>query len=291
MPASAVLALLAACTLWGVSFVATKVALDALPPMAVVAARLVVSAACFGLWLAVRRRRLDLGGWWLRLVVLSLCGVSLHYGLQTAGLKYTTASAGSVYAVTGPVTIAVLGALFLGERLTFQKVAGIGVALVGVLVVIGLDPLRSFAVGGRAWGDLLVLASIVLWGVFTVLGKTATDRFGPVTVTAVMTLLGAATLLPFGAAAAVRSGVTPTGMAPSAWLAILFLGVGCSFGAVLLYVAALGRSEAQKVGVFLYTIPPITALTAWPVLGETPGSRFVVGAALVVAGVVLTERA
>lgn len=287
MPLTAVAALLAACTLWGVSFVATKIALGALPPLVVVGARLMLAAVCFVAWLAVRRRRLELRGWWGRMLVLSLCGASLHYGLQTVGLQYTSASAGSVYAVTGPVTIAVLGALFLGERLTGRKVLGIAVALLGVLTVIGLDALRGFELGGRAWGDLLVLLSIVLWGVFTVLGKAATDRFGAVVTTAVATILGALTLVPVsGYQAAVRGVSTAAGP----WVAVGFLGVGCSFLATLLYMTALHRSEAAKVGVFLYTIPPITALVAWPALGEVPGLRFVVGAALVVGGVVVTER-
>lgn len=288
MPMVAVLALLTACLLWGVSFVATKVALATLPPLVVVGARLSLAALCFAVWLAARRQRLGLRGWWGRMWLLSLCGASLHYGLQTVGLQYTSASAGSVYAVTGPVTIAILGAVFLRERLGARKVLGIGVALIGVLTVIGLDALRSFDLGGRLWGDLLVLLSIALWGVFTVVGKRATDHFGALTTTAVMTLLGAVTMLPAAAYEAADRGVSSD---VAAWLAVAFLGIGCSFLATLLYMVALHRSEAAKVGVFLYTIPPITALVAWPMLGEVPGLRFVLGAGLVIAGVVLTERA
>jgi drug/metabolite transporter (DMT)-like permease len=75
-----------------------------------------------------------------------------------------------------------------------------------------------------------------------------------------------------------------------AWLAVGFLGVGCSFLAVLLYFAALRRTESQKVGVYLYTIPPMTAVVAVLYLGETLTASLVLGAALVIAGVALTER-
>jgi drug/metabolite transporter (DMT)-like permease len=79
-------------------------------------------------------------------------------------------------------------------------------------------------------------------------------------------------------------------MSLDAWLAIGFLGVGCSFLAVLLYFVALRRTESQKVGVYLYTIPPMTAVVAVLYLGETLSVNLVVGAVLVIAGVALTER-
>lgn len=293
MPAKACFALLLACVLWAVSFVATKEALRSTPPLTVVALRLLVSAGCFVAWLglAPRRHRLSkLRGFELRLLLLSLCGGSLHYGLQTVGLQYTSASNGSLYAVTAPVTIAVLGVLFLGERPTLGKTVGIAVALAGVLTVMGLDELRSFRLGGRAWGDLLVLTSIVLWGVFTVLGKSTTDRLGAPIVTAAVTVLAAVTMLPVGYWELGRHSASLQTLPTGAWAAIGFLGIGCSFLATLLYFVALERSESQKVGVFLYTIPPMTAIVASLVLHETLGLRFFAGSALVIGGVVLTER-
>jgi drug/metabolite transporter (DMT)-like permease len=293
VPAKAYSALLLACVLWAVSFVATKTALESAPPLTVVALRLLLSAGCFLVWLTMTRRQHPLSalrGYGWRLLLLSLCGGGLHYGLQTVGLQYTTASNGSLYAVTAPITIAILGVLFLRERPTLGKVAGIAVALAGVLTVMGLDELRSFELGGRVWGDLLVLTSIVLWGVFTVLGKSVTDRLGALPVTAAVTVLAAASMLPVGYWELEQRGASLRTVSLEAWAAIAFLGVGCSFLATLLYFVALQQSESQKVGVFLYTIPPMTAIVASLVLHETLGPRFFVGSALVIGGVVLTER-
>jgi drug/metabolite transporter (DMT)-like permease len=293
MPIKAYSALLLACLLWAVSFIATKKALESAPPLTVVALRLIVSAGCFLVWLALTRRRLPLPAlralaW--RLVLLSLCGGGLHYGLQTLGLQYTSASNGSLYAVTAPLTIAVLGVLFLRERPTLGKTFGISIALAGVLTVMGLDELRSFELGGRVWGDLLVLTSIVLWGVFTVFGKSATDRLGAPILTAAVTVLAAVSMVPVAYWELERRGASLRTVSVEGWAAIAFLGVGCSFLATLLYFVALEMSESQKVGVFLYTIPPMTAIVAYLALGEALGLRFFVGSALVIGGVVLTER-
>jgi drug/metabolite transporter (DMT)-like permease len=284
MPGRARIALLTAAFLWAVSFVAVKVALDEVPPLVVVTLRLLISAACFMPWVVAAggTRGFDARGLG-RLFVLSLFGTSLHYGTQTIGLQYTTASNGSVYTTTGPITILLLSALVLGERITLRKAAGVAVAVIGVLVVMGAETLGSFEFG-NVKGDLLILASIVMWGLFTVFGKRMTDELGALRVTAWVTILGAVTMIPFGW---YEARVTSFEMAQTpvdAWVAIAFLGVACSFFATLLYFVALGQSESQKVGVYLYTIPPMTAVVAALYLGEiiTPN--------LVIAGVALTER-
>jgi len=276
--------------LWAVSFVAVKVALDAVPPLVVVALRLAISAACFLPWVIAMGGTRGIGGRGLgRLFVLSLFGTSLHYGTQTIGLQYTTASNGSVYTTTGPITILLLSALVLGERITLRKAAGVAVAVTGVLVVMGAETLGAFELGNIK-GDLLILASIVMWGLFTVFGKRMTDELGALRVTAWVTILGALTMVPFGWCEARAAGFEITKTPVDAWVAIAFLGIACSFLATLLYFVALGLSESQKVGVYLYTIPPMTAVVAALYLGEVITINLVVGAVLVIAGVALTER-
>jgi drug/metabolite transporter (DMT)-like permease len=291
MPSGARLALITACVLWAVSFVATKVALEAAPPLVVVSLRLLVSAACFLPWV-LRPGGSAIGGarGLARLFGLSLFGAGLHYGLQTTGLQYTTASNASLYAVTAPITILLLSAAFLGEHITARKALGVSLALAGVLVVMGPETLTSLDLDAHVKGDLLVLVSIVMWGLFTVLGKKVTDELGALKVTSWVTLIGALWMLPVGVSQGRATGYSLASMTLEAWLAIGFLGVGCSFLAVLLYFVALRRTESQKVGVYLYTIPPMTAVVAVLYLGETLSANLVLGAVLVIAGVALTER-
>ncbi len=289
MPAAARLSLLLACFLWAISFVATKVALETVPPLTVVTLRLVMSALCFAAWAAVAGG-LGVGrGWWPRLLLLSLIGAALHYGTQTVGLQYTSASNASLYAITAPITIALLGALLLKERLGLRTIVGISVAVAGVLVVMGPQTLLALSLPTRLLGDLLVLASIVMWGLFTVLGKRATDELGALSVTAAVTVMGALWMVPVGLAEIHARSFSLAMISPRAWLAIGFLGVTCSFLATLLYFAALARTDSRKVGVYLYTIPPMTAAIAAVSLGESLTLGFLAGSVLVFAGVALTE--
>jgi drug/metabolite transporter (DMT)-like permease len=286
------LALLGACVLWAISFVATKIALEVVPPLTVVSLRLLVAAVFFLPLLAFtgRWRRVADRGVLLKLFGLSLFGAGLHYGFQTVGLQTTNASNASVYVATGPITILLLAVLFLGEKLNSRKVVGIVIAMAGVLMVMGLDTLAGFELDGNLMGDLLVFASIVMWGCFTVFGKKITGELGALTVTAAVTLIGAAWMAPVGWIEIQRTGFSLAGITPVAWLAIAYLGACCNFLAVLLYFTALGHTESQKVGVYLYAIPPMTAVAAALVLAEPITLGLVVGTLLVIGGVALTER-
>jgi drug/metabolite transporter (DMT)-like permease len=286
------LGLLFACFLWAVSFVATKVALGSLPPLTVVTARLLVSAVCFLGWFAwrgVRPKVASLGALW-RLFWLSLIGTGLHYGTQTIGLQYTTASNGSIYAATCPVWISLIAWVVLGERLSGRKMAGIAVALVGVLTVMGAKTLLSFELVGHLLGDSLVLVSIVLWGLFTVYGKRESEDLGALQLLGAVTVLGSLWMIPVGWWEISSRGVTLAEVSGKAWGAVGFLGVTCSFLATLLYFVALEKGESQKVGVYLYTIPPMTTVVASVALLEPIGLNFVAGSLLVLTGVWLTER-
>ena len=283
-------ALLTAAVLWGVSFVATKIALVSAPPWTLVTARLIMAALCFAIWLLVRQaarhpsRRQLLG-----LFALSFAGTGLHYGTQTVGLQWTTASNGSLYAVTGPIFIAILARLFLSEPLTARRIVGIALAVLGVITVIGLDTVLAFQLG-HLFGDALVLFSIFLFALFTVAGKPLTDELGSLTVTAWVTMFGAAWMVPIGVAETHLTGFQLSTVSAEGWAAITFLGIGCTFLAVLCFFSALGQTDSQTAGVYLYAVPPITALVAWIRLDEQLGWSFFVGAVLILFGVRLTER-
>lgn len=292
LPVSAKAALMGACFFWAASFIATKTALNNIPPLTLVTLRMSISSLCFLLWLLVRRKKIPFGGWsWLgRLFLLSLFGAGLHYSIQTIGITYTTASNASLYAATGPISIAIIAALFLGERLTWKKVVGIGCALAGSLIVMGIDTIKSFELKGHLLGDLLVFASIFMWGIFTVMGKDMTRKMSAVDLTAVVTFLGTLYMIPMGWLESHHRSFSLASISFEAWGAVAFLGITCSFLATLFYFFALERTESQKVGVYMYTIPPMTYIIAALLLKEAIGANLIIGTLVVLTGVYITEK-
>jgi drug/metabolite transporter (DMT)-like permease len=285
-------ALLAACFLWAISFIATKVALQTVPPLTVVALRLAISALCFVPVLVRSRAAIFTGGagrWW-RLFLLSLLGTGLHHGTQTIGIGHTTASNASLWAMTCPVSIALIAAVFLRERLSARKAGGIALAAAGVLLVLGPDFLKGVDLRTHLLGDGLVFLSLFLWAGFTVYGKRLGAELGALELIATVTVIGAIWTLPAGIWEMRHLGFSLAQVAPEAWGAIGFLGFGCGFLANLLYFLALRKTESQKAGVYLYTIPPMTYAASWLLLDERIGAGLVAGSVLVAAGVWLTER-
>ena len=292
VPLPARLALITACFLWAGSFIATKTALDNIPPLTTVTLRLMISSLCFLPWLIIRGKRIPFQGWgWLgRLFLLSIFGTGMHYGIQTVGLQYTTASNASLYAVTAPITIVIIAALFLGEKITWKKALGICCALLGVLLVMGIETLKTFDLKGHLLGDLLVFASIFMWGVFTVMSKDMTRKMGALDMLALATFMGTLYMIPIGIIESHARSFSLASVPFKAWASVAFLGITCSFLATLLYTFALERTESQKVGVYMYTIPPMNYVMAALILNESIGLNLLIGSAVVFAGVYLTEK-
>jgi drug/metabolite transporter (DMT)-like permease len=292
MPLGAKVSLLVACFFWALSFIASKKALEVIPPLMVVTLRLMISSLCFLAWVIIKRKKIKFQGlqWLGHLFILSLFGATLHYAIQTSALEYTTASNASVYAAIGPVSITLLAALFLDEKITKNKALGIGAALTGALVVTGIDTIIKFDLSGNLLGDLLVLSSVVMWGIFTVFGKGMMAKMDAIDFTAMVTFLGTLTMIPLGWYEKNVTSFSLTNITPVAWIAVAFLGITCSFLATLLYFHALEKTESQKVGVYLYTIPPMTTIIAALYLGEVISWHLPIGIVIVLSGVYLTER-
>lgn len=292
MSLTTLLCLLGACFFWGISFIATKVAVNSFPPLTVVALRLVVSAICFITWFVVKKRRLALWpqGFFWQILLLSLVGTSLHYSFQTVGLRFTTATNASIYALTAPIFIILISVLFLNEKVTLKKVLGVALAISGVIFVMGPDQLLTFSIKGHLISDILVLISFLLWALFTVYSKKLTTGFKPIELTSAITILGALTMLPVGLWEINKYNFSFNSVTIQAWFAVIFLGVTCSFLATLFYMQALEKTESQKVGVFMYTVPLITYIVATLFLGERAGLFLLLGSVLIISGVYITER-
>lgn len=293
MPIKTVFLLLGACFFWGISFIATKVAVGVFPPLTVVELRLLIATFCFAAWFLIKEKRIALGPrnllW--QIFLFSLVSTSLHYSFQTAGLRYTTATNASIYALTAPIFIILIAVFFLHERVTFKKVLGVLLAICGIILVMGPEQLIKFSLKGHLLGDILVLMSFMFWAIFTVYGRKLTIKVKALELTSGMTIFGALTMLPVSLWEISKNNFSYNLITLKSILAIVFLGLTCSFLATIFYIQALEKAESQKVGIFMYVVPLITYIVATLFLGEKAGILLLIGSILVMSGVYITERA
>jgi len=176
---------------WGASFVATRFALEAFTPFALVALRLTLGVV---LLLAVARwqgHRAVPGRGVAGVTVLLGLIVAAHLLIQAIGLGHTTAMNTAWIISFIPVVIAIGARLFLGQRLPALAWAGVAIASLGVLLVTAQEP-PDFA--HARLGDLLQLGSCFTWAAYTLLAVRPLQRWGSLAMTAGPMAVAAAVL-------------------------------------------------------------------------------------------------
>jgi drug/metabolite transporter (DMT)-like permease len=276
---------------WGVSFVATKAVVAELSPWTLVFARTVLGAALLVAIQVVRRQPpLPPRDAVLPLLAMGFVGVAFHQTLQAVALRMTTATnTGWLIGLT-PVWSALFAWVLLRERFGPAKLAGLVAGFAGATLVVTRGRLGAAVLALPATqGDLLILLSTLNWAAYTVMGHATIRRLGPTRATAGGLLFGALLLLPVFA---LRGGGPELArLSLPGWFALLFLGLACSGLGYLFWYAALERLEASRVAAFLYLEPLVTLAAARIWLGEGLPVTTLVGGALLLAGVVLVQRA
>ncbi len=181
-----------------------------------------------------------------------------------------------------PLLTGALSGVLLDEPVTARRWLGLGLGILGT----GLVLEQKLGLGGDVWS--VVSAGIALLAI--TLGTIYQKRFGAGmdlrTGTAVQYTVSAVVLLAIAAETeTMRIVWTPMLIAVMAWMTIAI-----SFGAITLYFMLIRRGAAARVASLMYLVPPLTALIAWPLFGETLGPLALVGMALAAIGVALANR-
>jgi len=280
--------IVAAALLWATIGPAARFALRAgIEPLEISFWRAALGGALFALHAAVRGRlRIaprDLpavGGF-------ALLGVTVFYWSYFRAVQLGGAALAAILLYTAPAWVALAAALWLGERLTVRKSLAVALTLAGVALVAlgsGADVAGGAASAATrrtalAWGLLAGLA----YAAYYLFGKRYFARYEASTLFAYALPLGAALLLP---------AVTFAPKSVANWGVLLFLGIVPTYGAYLLYSVGLARVEATRAATVATLEPVAAAALAYAVWGEALRGFGYVGAALVLAGVLLvaTER-
>lgn len=221
------------------------------------------------------------------LVALALTSVTAYNTMLYLALQTSTAVSVTLVAAAMPATIMALASVWLGERLGLRQWAGMLIALLGVLTVLGHgDPRRVLTLAFHR-GDLWAVAANLSWAVYSVMLRRYPTGLDARTLLTTQILIGVPCILPFylielasGRTLALEAGTLG---------AIGYAGLLASLVAYFLWnrgVAAVGPSVA---GQFTYFIPLFTALIAALALGERVEPYHGIAFALIVSGIVFAN--
>jgi drug/metabolite transporter (DMT)-like permease len=271
--------------LWSTGFIFAKMGLPYVEPFTFVALRYaVVVALMLPLALVVRAtwptRALDVAhllvaGLLLHAVYIAGVFASIYHGLP-AGIS-------ALIVGLQPVLTATLVGPFLGERVTGMQWLGLLLGLGGVALVLGDKLAFDSATGGAVALAVLALIGITLGTIYQKRFCTAAD------------MRSSAVIQFAGAGLACLAVAWPLETMRVAWsgelvFALAWLVLVLSIGTVSLLYLLLRRGAAAKIASLFYLVPPVTALFAWALFGETLGLVALAGMGLVAVGVALVQR-
>ena len=274
--------------LWASAFVAIRHLGHDFSPGALSLGRLLIGALCLAV-VALPRGLPRLSGRDLASVVaIGVLWFGVYNVALNAGERRVDAGTAAMLIQVSPVLIALLAALFLGERFTLNLALGLALAFGGV-ALIALSS-SSGGSGGSPNGDLvgvlLCVLSAAVYSVSLILQKPVMARVQAVHVTWLACSVGAIACLPFAGDLWRETAAAPASAV--AW--VVYLGVFPTAIAFTTYAYALTHMSASSLGVTTYLVPPITIVLGLLFLSEAPPAMAYAGGALALLGVSLARR-
>jgi drug/metabolite transporter (DMT)-like permease len=267
---------------WASAFVAIRGVGEDLSPGALALGRLVVGTAVLGLLMSgrgwVRPTRTEWG-------LLAVCGIG-WFGVYNVSLnaaeQHLDAGTTAMLVNIGPILIAVLAGLLLGEGFPRRLVAGIAVAFAGV-VLIGI---ATRGAETDLLGVGLCVVAAITYAAGVVAQKPLLRRLPGHQVTFIACATGAVCCLPWAGALAADVGAASAGSIAG----MVYLGVVPTALAFSTWAYALRRMDAGRLGVTTYLVPPLVILLGWLLLDEVPPALALAGGAVCLVGVALSRR-
>jgi drug/metabolite transporter (DMT)-like permease len=246
----------------------------------VVEGRTLAGGLVLAAFIVVTRRGFGLARHWRGYLVIGLVGVAAPFWLIGTAVKTIDASTAAILNATSPIFSAIVAAIWIRDRLTVEKVAGIALSIAGIAVLVGWTPKPMSAAELAACAFSLTACACYGWvSVFT---KVRLKEAPSSAIAAVSCLVAAAALAPFTPWTTLAAPVPPI-----AWASVLVLGVFSTGFAFILYYRLIGDLGPVRAVMVTLLIPVFGILWGVLLLGEpvTPGR--IAGCAIVLLGCAL----
>lgn len=276
--------------LWAVNFIVARKAPEVIGPHLLALGRwalagaVLVALSAGQLW----RHRAHLAQAWWQYLLLGACGMLVCGAWVYLGARSTSAMNMALIYAAAPVLIGLGAVCWLGETFSRRQVAGLVLAVTGVVHVVVKGQWTALAGMQFTVGDLWITAAMVSWAAYALLQKVWSSPLDSTARLAAICIGGVVTLLPFALWEAGQPGLTQWGADALTLVVIAALLPG--LGAYWLYGWSQRVVGASRVAVTLYLTPLYAAVAAALLLEEYPGWHHLAGAALILPGVFLATR-
>ena len=282
MDIRAILMGLAFAAMWSSAFTSARVIVEYAPPLTALAFRFLVSgtlgvliAAALGQNMRLSRQQ------WVGVVVFGVCQNALYLGLNFVAMQTIAASLAAISASTMPLLVALVGWLFLGQKIKALGIAGLIAGVIGVVVIMG----ARITGGVDLYGLVLCLIGVVSLTIATLAVLGAASGGNVLMIVGLQMLVGSAMLwLP--ALAFETFDVTWN------WqliVAFIYTTIVPGLLATWVWFVLVGRIGAVKASTFHFLNPFLGVAIAAALLGETIGLLDVLGVVIIAGGILAVQ--
>ena len=284
------IALTVAAAFWGGTWTAARGSYQDVSPAVMAFSRWAAAASVLLPLLTVSlwRHRAVLRKEWRTIALLSAVGAIFFNYMIFRGTQTTTAINGALLNASVPIYIVLLSFAGVGERSTAGRIAGIAIALVGLVVVVAHGSWQRLTGLEFVEGDLWIAGAMFLWGLYTIGIRGWNSALPPLTGLAAIAAVSVLGLAPLAAIELAYDGrLVPSA---EAVYGILYVGICGTAGAYILWNFGIRRIGAAGGSLFLYLIPVFGAVFAVTILSEDVALYHLAGTALIVGGIVIANR-
>lgn len=287
--------------LWGSSFLASKVTLQAWGPVTASVLRFALAVAVMAIGfplLGLRLRFPSQARERLWLVAISVFGFGALYPLQLSGLTQISSGLSAALMLTSPLFLLLAGSAFLGEKLSSRKLLAILLGMGGGLILLngshglqGSHGIHSLGEPSRVLGgSLLTLAASLSLALSVIATRKLAGALDAANVTFWSMLLGLLLLLPLSLwSLSVPASRSHAPVTLSAVLALGYLAIVCSVVCFVLWNQAISRAPAKELATTMHVKTPAAILLGVVFAQEPLTGSLLCGAAVVTAGVWLSQ--
>ena len=283
-------AALTASICWAGNFIAGRGLADLVPPMTLVILRGVLGVL-FLLPFAARQLRRDwpqVVAHWRYFALSGFLGLTVPYSTIYMAAHSTNALNMSIIAITTPLFMLLLARIVYSEHLTYMRLAGLGVVICGILVLISKGDIAVLAGLRFAPGDLLMLVNAMCFASYTVLLRKS-PKIGGLSFLAVFMFAGTLFTLP-GAVWEIASGGRIFFTAKFVG-GLLYVVIGATLVAIGCWNLAIQKIGLAKSSILYYTLPLFSGLGGMIFLDEPVLTVHFISMALVITGLLIALRA
>jgi len=276
---------------WGGTFIAGRLVVQSLEPFSAAFCRFAVSSICLllltfkieGHLPQLHKKQL------LQVFLLGMTGVFAYNAFFFLGLQTIAASRAALIVALNPTFIALGSVLFFKEKLTTLKTIGIITSLLGAALAISRGNLLDTLDNNLSLGDFFLFGCVFSWVAYTLIGKIAMQQLSPLVATTYACLIGTVALFIPAAMEGFLQELIQIDLAT--WLVILYLGFLSSALGFIWYSEGVKAIGPAKAAIFINLVPVSAILLAAVLLQEEITLSLLIGGALVVVGVLLTNKA